>query len=221
MAVELNLPVTARGAEKIRCSRCAVRVEAKQNRRLTSRLGWLFVLPLCALAASCGPAEWRTKKDAEPEPKAVEAAATPQPEAPSGPDLDQNASAPSLPAWAQAYIGKNPRTSFPRNGLCVGNTDVVQGRFGGASPGTSILGWGWDTHAKAHVTRVILVDINYQIVGAGEGGLPRGDVPQAKPDVTDPNTGWRAVTRLTTGPVEAYGVVDGGQAICPLGRLEF
>lgn len=196
-----------------------MRLEAKQYRRPKSRLGGLAILPAVCLMASCGPAEWRIRKDVEPEPKAAETA-LPTP-AKSGPDLDQSVSAPPIPQWAQAYIGKNPRETFPHNGLCVGNTDVVEGRFGGASPGTTIIGWGWDTHAKARVGRVILVDINYQIVGAGEGGLPRGEVPKVRSDVTDPNTGWRAVTRLGAGPVETYGVVDGGQAICSLGRLEF
>lgn len=188
--------------------------ENQQNQTKARRVSLLLVVPCCVLA-SCGPSDWRDSKKADP---AAQAGAEAQAAAPN---LDQGASAPTLPEWAKALIGKNPRESFPRNGLCVGNTDLVEARFGGASPGASIIGWGWDTQAKARVQRVILVDIRYQIVGAGEGGLSRGDVPAARPDVTDGNTGWRAVTNLTVGPVEAYGVVDDGRALCPLGRLEF
>lgn len=175
---------------------------------------WPSTVVLCCVLAACGPSDWRDSKNADPgAPAEAEAQA-------GSPSLDQGVSAPTLPQWAQAYIGKNPRESFPRNGLCVGNTDLVESRFGGASPGASIIGWGWDTQAKARVQRVILVDVKYQIVGAGEGGLSREDVPSARPDVTDGNTGWRAVTNMTDGPVDAYGVVDEGRALCPLGRLE-
>jgi hypothetical protein len=188
--------------------------DTKQS-QMKARRAWPPLMALCCVLASCGPSDWRDSKKTDP---GAQAGAEAQPAAP---DLGQGASAPSLPQWAEAYIGKNPRESFPRNGLCIGNTDLVQSRFGGASPGTSIVGWGWDTQAKARVQRVILVDLKYQIVGAGEGGLSREDVPPARPEVTDGKTGWRAVTSLTAGPVEAYGVVDDGRALCPLGRLEF
>lgn len=195
-----------------------MRQESRRQKTVTNP-SWLPILLVCWSLAGCGPADWRSPKSSGSEAKldqtSVVATKTPVP------DLDKTVSAPQLPQWAKAYIGQNPRNVFPRNGLCVGNTDVVEGRFGGDQPGTSIIGWGWDTHAKSRVGRVILVDINYQIVGAGEGGLPRGDVPEARPEVTDTNTGWRAVTRLSAGPVEAYGVVDEGQALCRLGRLEF
>lgn len=176
---------------------------------------WPSTMVLCCVLAACGPSDWRGSKKADP--GAPAGAETQAGSASPG----QGAPAPSLPQWAEVYIGKNPRESFPRDGLCIGNTDLVESRFGGASPGTSIIGWGWDSQAKTRVQRVILVDLQYQIVGAGEGGLSREDVSSSVPEVKDVKTGWRAVTPLTKGPVEAYGVVDDGHALCSLGRLEF
>ena len=56
---------------------------------------------------------------------------------------------------------------------------------------------------------------------AGETGLPRPDVPAARPDITDPNTGWRAIATIPVGAVEAYGVTNGGRGACKLGYIKF
>ena len=127
-------------------------------------------------------------------------------------------SAPANPAWLAALVGKSPRTAFPQTGVCVGNTDLVVLRYGGASPGSKIAGWGWDVGAKRGVERVILVDDGYQIVGGGEGGVARADVTASQKYVTG-DAGWHAYTSKVSGPVDAYGIVGNGQAICPLGHL--
>jgi hypothetical protein len=125
-----------------------------------------------------------------------------------------------MPTWAVSLLGKNPRTIFARNGVCRGNSDAAHPR-GTGEPGTEAYGWGWDVAAGRRIDRVILVDIRYTIAGAGVGGEARPDVPQVYPEIPDKATGWRALTAMTSGPLDVYGVVGGGTAICPLGHLEF
>jgi hypothetical protein len=128
---------------------------------------------------------------------------------------------PEPPAWAAAHLGKNLRAQFPKTGICKGNTDIVDVRFTGDPAGVQLLGWAWDVPKKARVGRVVLVDKSMNIVGAGEGGAPRPDVPPAMPEIADPNTGWTAVTKLTAGPLDAYGIVGDGDTVCVLGHIEF
>jgi hypothetical protein len=129
---------------------------------------------------------------------------------------------PPLPAWSSALIGQRFDTLFPGgHPLCLGNTDNVLARYGGAAPGVKIVGWGWDTEARTPFARILLVDPSGRIAGAGESGLPRPDVPQVRPQVTSPNTGWAAYTHLTMGPVDAYGVGAGGDTVCRLGHLPY
>jgi hypothetical protein len=125
---------------------------------------------------------------------------------------------PPQPAWAADYLGKSLRELFPKTGDCVGNTEAVETRY---ADGAAVIGWGWDIAAKAAVGRVVLVDAAYRVVGAGETGLSRPDVPAARADITDPNTGWRAITTTAAGAFDAYGITDGGQGACKLGHIEF
>jgi hypothetical protein len=178
------------------------------------------VAGLFALAA-CDQPKFRDKgADAQGAPAA---AAAPAQAAPPPRVIPTKAEpVPQPPAWAAAVMGKNLRAAFPKTGICKGNTDIVDVKFTGEPAGTQLLGWGWDVAKKARVGRVVLVDANFLIVGAGEGGAPRPDVSQALPDeIKDPNTGWTAVTRLTAGPLDSYGVVGDGDAVCVLGHLEF
>jgi hypothetical protein len=151
-------------------------------------------------------------------PAAAEQAAAP---AATAPGASTTQPAPATPAWAGSMMGKNLKTVLPREGPCFGNLDVVEMRYNGGSPGTKFVGWGWDVEAKTPVARVLLVDVDLQIVGAGETGLTRPDVPLAKTEVTSQTTGYWAVTPLTTGGVNAYGIVKDGQGACPLGHLDF
>lgn len=125
---------------------------------------------------------------------------------------------PPQPAWASDYLGKGLRELFPKTGDCVGNTETVETRY---ADGAAVTGWGWDKTAKAAVGRVVLVDSAFRVVGAGETGTSRPDVPAALPEVTDPNTGWRAIATAATGALDAYGVTDGGQGACKLGHIAF
>jgi hypothetical protein len=67
---------------------------------------------------------------------------------------------------------------------------------------------------------VVLVDADFRIVGAGEGGVPRPDIPAAKSYIQDPNTGWHANVARVSGPLDAYGVIASGTAVCPLGHFQ-
>jgi hypothetical protein len=129
---------------------------------------------------------------------------------------------PPAPDWARDLLGRPLAEAFPDpSGHCLGNTDAVAARYAGVPPGVKIVGWGWDTAARAVVRRVILVDIDGRIAGAGESGFPRPDVAAAVPQVTTLDSGWAAHVARTKGPLDAYGVIDGGQALCRLGHLEF
>jgi len=129
------------------------------------------------------------------------------------------AALPPLPAWGKDMIGKAQAALFPAEFKpCIGNTDNVEQKY---ADGVKIVGWGWDPATKEPVARVILVDITGLIAGVGETGLPRPDVNAASPQIKSPTTGWAALTSRTTGPVDVYGIVDGGKSLCQLGHLEF
>lgn len=178
--------------------------------RGTGREAAVLGMVLVALCG-CSRPQWARGAKA-PEPPAAPVAAAPA--------AAPVTAVPGMAGWAVAMLGKNPRTLFPRNGVCRGNTDG-HGPLEG-TPGEAVFGWGWDFAAKTRVERVVLVDVNYVIVGAGEGGRARPDVPKAYPqEVHDGATGWIALTSLTKGPVDAFGVTGGGTAICPLGHVEF
>ncbi|PZQ63200.1 MAG: hypothetical protein DI570_09825 [Phenylobacterium zucineum] len=63
------------------------------------------------------------------------------------------------------------------------------------------------------------MDVAYRIVGAGDGRIPRADVNRGHPEYRGAPTGWRAATNLPAGPMDAFGIVDGG-GVCPLGHVE-
>ena len=164
----------------------------------------LVALAAAALAA-CGPSG--AKKAASQAPAPSAAPDTPGP-------------LPALPAWASGYLGKTLSDVLPMAADCVGNTDKVRHRYAGPPPGAKIVGWGWDRAAKRRVEQVLLTDETLKIVGAGEGGLLRADVPQAAPDIADDHTGWQGLTVSSAGVVMAFGVVSGGRAVCPLGQAQ-
>ena len=127
---------------------------------------------------------------------------------------------PQNPEWLTVLLGRKMAEVMPQKGDCVGNTDVIETRFEGASPGARIIGWGWDNEAMAPTSRVVLVDGSGTIVGGGETGLARPDVPAARPNITTPNVGWSATTALTTGALDTFGITGGGQGTCFLGHIE-
>ena len=153
----------------------------------------------------CDKAKDRTPRPAAAAPATVAAAPV--------------ATLPALPEWGQTMVGKAKADLFPGEMKpCVGNTDNVEQKF---ADGVKIVGWGWDPATKAPIARVILVDVAGLVAGVGETGVARPDVNAAKPEIKSPTTGWAALTSRTTGPVDAFGIIDGGKSLCQLGHLEF
>jgi hypothetical protein len=149
-------------------------------------------------------------KDRTPPPAEGTAAAPATPAAVSAP-------LPPTPAWAAAYMGKTVAELFPQAGQCVGNTDNVSNTLTG---GVEIVGWGWDTALKQPVARVVLTDQEGRVIGFGETGVGRPDVPAAKPEITSQTTGWKGYTSRTDGWLDAYGVTNDGKGQCKLGHLD-
>jgi hypothetical protein len=127
---------------------------------------------------------------------------------------------PQPPAWARDLIGRSLAAAFPNTAMCVGNTDSIILRYAGTPEAVKVVGWGWDLSARKRIDRIILVDTRARIVGAGEGGLPRPDVPAGRPEIHDPNTGWQANAPLPVSALDAYGVISNGSAICRLGHIQ-
>lgn len=168
---------------------------------MLSRLALAAVLPALALCACDQP----KPRHVAPAPPAATSEGVPPPA-----------------AWAAPLIGRGRAELFPGElKPCLGNTDVITRRYAGEPAGVMVVGWGWDPAAKAAPPRVILVDIDNRIAGGGESGLPRPDVPAAIAEVTSPDTGWSANVARAKGPLDAFGIVDGGQALCRLGHIEF
>ena len=168
------------------------------------------VLAVLLALAACDQPKWRDTSAPPPGAKA------------QGPQKNQPdpGGTPAAPTWAQAVMGKNLREAFPKSGICRGNTDIVQRKYAGLPNGVQIHGWGWDVGRKARVERILLVDKTFRIVGVGEGGVNRPDVPTALPEITDENTGWNANVAVTAGPLDGYGVT-GDDSVCVLGHIEF
>lgn len=164
----------------------------------------LTVTALSLALAACDKPKDRT-------PKPGDTAATPAPTAVVSAPL------PATPAWAAPYMGKTVAELFPQAGQCVGNTDNVNAKLTG---GAEIVGWGWDSAAKKPVAQVVLTDQEGRVIGFGETGVGRPDVPAAKPEVTSPTTGWKGYTSRTEGWLDAYGVTNGGKGQCKLGHLD-
>lgn len=174
-------------------------------------------LALVALLSACDKPKTRAAKPAEVANAGLPAGAPPATAA--GGHTSQD-SLPAPPEWAAGYMGKTLAEVFPdQNGDCVGNTDDVNLYYRGQTQGVSVEGWGWAPAAKAPVERVLLVDESGKIVGAGESGKPRPDVPAARKEITSPNTGWQAATAKSSGGVYAFGVMPDGKRVCRLGHL--
>lgn len=132
-----------------------------------------------------------------------------------------NDSLPPPPAWSASMIGKPIRERFTVGETCNGYIDVARVRYEGAKPGVGFEGWGWDGVAKKRGDHILLTDEAGRIVGAGEGGRPRPDVPQNMPAVTAPDTGWSAASPLLKGKIQAWVLQDGDKIACQLATFEF
>ena len=152
-----------------------------------------ITLALCAaLLAGCG-------QKAAPSPT------------PSVPDAR-----PAFPAWATPLVGKKLKDLHLKTIKCEGAADVITQRYSGDPSGYQIEGWAWSASTSKPVDHIVLV-MNGVIVGAGEGGRPRPDVPKAAPKITSSLVGWQAVTNDFLGKLEAVGV--SGSDACSIGKI--
>ena len=117
---------------------------------------------------------------------------------------------PNYPAWAEPMIGR-PMAQFTHgHGECKGAFDVVAANYNVKPVGSTVQGWGWDVAAKQPVQRLLFVDMDDHIVGAGNGAVnARPDVTAARPEVTSKMTGWSGVV----------GEIKGGRTNRPQRRL--
>lgn len=120
---------------------------------------------------------------------------------------------PAQPSWAAPLAGRSLASVFPATDICAGAIDRVSDRFHGAR---RLVGWGWDQTRGAAVARLAVVDPAGAMVGFGEGGTERPDVPVARPEVRSPRTGWTALAP-TGGGYSVYGVDPASGAACRLG----
>lgn len=126
---------------------------------------------------------------------------------------------PPPPGWAADLMGKQLRALFPTTGECLGNADAVRTRFVGPAAGTQIAGWAWDLARHQAPPRILVVDQDFIIRGAGETGEKRPGVPKAKPEVTSDRVGWQAITPRLTGGLDFWGLLADGRTICKVGHL--
>ncbi|HKR90560.1 MAG TPA: hypothetical protein VJS38_20515 [Phenylobacterium sp.] len=158
-----------------------------------------------AILAACGPAQ-APRADAPAPHKVAPLVAGPLP---------------TPPAWAQPFMGKIVTQALPQKETCLGNADHRLGRYAGPPAGSAVGGWGWDKQAKQPLARILLTDETLRVWGAGEAvGGARPDVPKYAPEVQSQRTGWRGAARATSGLVVAWGLVEDGKAICPMGEME-
>jgi hypothetical protein len=96
------------------------------------------------LVAYCSLRQWASKREAEAPAVAasVQAASGKTPEGAPAPDRAAN------------LCGNTATETFPGKGIRVGNLDGVLPARDGI--GRSVLGWAWDSAAKASVSRLVL-----------------------------------------------------------------
>lgn len=189
--------------------RSARGTRANAARRARFALAGLAVLA----AAGCARPDWT-----DPEKSRGSRALPPAPA--SKAIASHPGAAPTPPAWVAPLLGKPLRAAFPRDGVCVGNTDGVARLYAGPPAAARVVGWAWEFAAKSPVPRVVIVDAAGVIIGGGEAGVLRTDVPPVVPAVTSDRSGWEAVAPQTRGRLEVFGVVEDGRAVCPLAGLE-
>lgn len=124
---------------------------------------------------------------------------------------------PEPPAWAAPLIGRPLRTAFPVESVCLGFIDSTTDRFRAAR---KVVGWGWHVNAGKAVAQVVTVDAAGRMVGFGEGGIARPDVPAALPEVKSPTAGWALVTPAVEKTYAVYGVDPVGHTACRIGDVK-
>ena len=162
-------------------------------------------VPLLLALAACdqpGPLSKKAAEPAQPPPAAAAPGIPPRP---------------VPPAWAIPLLSKPLAESFPATAKCVGAVDGLGTRYVDAR---AITGWGWDEAGQKPVARVVAINRKGLMVGFGEGGEPRPDVPGQAAQVRSDRTGWTLVTIAPAmNGVRIYGIDPATRAACLLGEV--
>lgn len=124
---------------------------------------------------------------------------------------------PAAPGWAAPLAGQPLKAVFPSESACLGFVDRATDRFKDAR---RAVGWGWHLTAARAVAQVVAVDAAGRMVGFGEGGIDRPDVPVAVPQVGSPKTGWVLVTPTAEKTYAIYGIDPAGRTACRIGDVQ-
>jgi hypothetical protein len=124
---------------------------------------------------------------------------------------------PAAPAWTAPLAGRPLTALFPNAASCQGYVDGPAERFRGAE---TFSGWAWSDTRKRAVARLAVVDRAGAMVGFGEGGLTRTDVPSSRPEVFSPTTGWQVVVPRGAEPYVVYGVDLETRSACRIGEAK-
>lgn len=116
--------------------------------------------------------------------------------------------------WTAVYEGRATG--------CVGSVDHIQPVAGMAAT-FRIEGWTYDLQAPSRVGDIVFLGPDGVIRGVGRTISTRDDVSKARPDISDPLTGWFGFYRadgVSPDRIDAYAVVRRGDhsALCKLAR---
>lgn len=125
---------------------------------------------------------------------------------------------PPPPAWAAGLAGQPFAKGFAPTLACRGHLDAVRDAGGGVR---ELIGWAWDAANARPVDRLAVVDGAGRMVGFGEGGRRRLDVPVALPQVRSDHTGWQATAAVRgRWTYVVYGLDLSRRQACEVGKLK-
>jgi hypothetical protein len=122
---------------------------------------------------------------------------------------------PPPPAWAAPLTGRALKEVFPAPAECIGSVDAKTDRYRGAR---RAVGWAWSRTASQPVGHLAAVGADGRMVGFGEGGVDRQDVPAARPEVRSQKSGWSLVAPEGQA-YTVYGLDEAARTACVVGQL--
>lgn len=125
---------------------------------------------------------------------------------------------PAPPAWSAGLQDQPLVSVLPGEIVCLGAVDLLADRYAGAR---KVIGWAWNRSEAQPVARLVAIDEQGRIVGFGEGGTPRADVPRVVQEVQSDSSGWQLITWAAPGQrVQIYGVGAADASACRIGEIE-
>jgi len=111
----------------------------------------------------------------------------------------------------------------PDGGLCKGSTDKITALPAGDATGVKVAGWAWDPVRRKPPTRIVFAS-GSRIIGYGEVGYPRPDLPRHLYSRKATDAGWIGFIEPLQPPfsVNTYGVVNSHRKeICQIQNATF